>query len=71
MYFNSRNYYYFLSSVEISSSFFIAEMVMYALVINILNPITNKIGFKLTMALGILLNSFAVLCIPPLDIMYQ
>jgi len=58
-------------NLETASIFFVIDMIMYVVTLNVLNSIINKIGLKLTMLIGITLNIFTVLFLPPIDFLYQ
>jgi fucose permease len=58
-------------NVEIASLFFVVDMIMYVVTLQILDSIIEKIGLKMTMLFGILLNAITVLFIPPIDFLYQ
>lgn len=57
--------------LEIASTFFVIDMIMYVVTLNVLNSIIKSIGLKLTMLIGIALNIFTVLFLPPIDYLYQ
>ncbi len=57
--------------LELASSYFVIDMIMYVVTLNVLNSIIKKIGLKLTMFIGIALNVFTVLFLPPIDYLYQ
>jgi hypothetical protein len=58
-------------SVEMSSVFFVINMVSYVIVLQFLNKITLKFGLKLTLAIGLLVSFTSVLLLPPIGIFPQ
>lgn len=57
--------------LEVASTFFVIDMLMYVVTLNVLNSIINKIGLKMTMLIGISLNVLTVLFLPPIEYLYQ
>ncbi len=58
-------------SVEKSSIFFVILMMTYFITLQYLNKISDKIGIKLTMTLGLFINSIAVLLLAPSSFLPQ
>jgi hypothetical protein len=54
--------------VEISSLFFVIDMVFYFFFLRFTDPMVNKIGLKATIIIGHLINFLAVPLIGPLSI---
>lgn len=57
--------------VEICSLFFVVDMIMYVVTLQVLNSIISSIGLKMTMLTGILLNAITVLFLPPINLLPQ
>jgi MFS family permease len=55
-------------NVEFSSLFFIFNMISYLSLIKFINSITKRLGFKLTIFLGLVINSIGILLLPPIGI---
>lgn len=58
-------------SIEGSSIFFIIHISSYFAVLNFIHLITSRIGIKLTITLGLLLNFLGSLFLPPITILPQ
>ncbi len=58
-------------SLEQASIFFIINMISYFIVLQYLNEINNLFGLKLTMTIGLMINSIAVLFIHPVSFLPQ
>lgn len=58
-------------SLEVASLFFVIDMVMYVVTLNFLNGVIKKIGLKMTILIGLILNSMTVLFLPPISYMPQ
>lgn len=58
-------------TVEQSSIFFIINMISYFIVLQFLNEVNNVFGLKLTMTVGLFINSLGVLLIHPIDFLPQ
>jgi fucose permease len=56
-------------SIEGSSVFFVVNMATYLLMLQFLNSITQRLGLKLTLTLGMGLIFIGVLFLPPIDIL--
>jgi len=56
---------------EQTSIFFIINMISYFLVVNYLREARNIFGVKLTITIGLLINSIAVLMMFPISILPQ
>lgn len=57
--------------VELSSLFFVIMMVSYFITLQFLNDLSEKLGTKLTITLGLTINCFAVLLLAPVKFMPQ
>lgn len=57
--------------VEVSSLFFVADMVTYLITLQFLNSVIEKLGLKMTMLSAVIFNSVTVLFLPPLDFLPQ
>jgi fucose permease len=58
-------------SIESSSVFFVIHMVSYLIMLQFLQDITHKLGIKLTIVVGLLLNFMGVLLLPPIGVLPQ
>jgi hypothetical protein len=55
-------------TVEMSSMVFIFNMISYAILIQYINTITKTFGLKLTIFLGMIVNSIGILMLPPIGL---
>ncbi len=58
-------------SVEVASIFFIITMVSYFIALQFLNDFSNKVGVKLTISIGLLLNVVFTPFLAPVRILPQ
>jgi MFS family permease len=56
-------------NVEISSLFFVINMVSYLFMLQIINPVITTLGPRLTILVGILFNTIGTLFLPPVSIL--
>jgi fucose permease len=58
-------------SIEITSIFFVITMFTYFIVVQFLNKISNTLGNKLTISLGLLINVIGTLLLAPVSFLPQ
>lgn len=58
-------------SIEGSSIFFIIHIISYFAVLNYINVISSRLGLKLTISIGLFLNFFGSLFLPPVTVLPQ
>jgi fucose permease len=58
-------------SIEISSIFFVINMISYLIMLQFLESITHRLGIKLTILSGLMLDCIGILFLPPISILPQ
>ena len=58
-------------SIEGSSIFFVLNMFSYLIMLQFLTLITQKLGLKLTIVVGLFFNFIGILFMPPISILPQ
>jgi fucose permease len=56
-------------SVEVSSLFFVINMVSYLIMIQLINTVTKTLGTKLTIVVGLLFDAAGTLFLPPIAVL--
>jgi hypothetical protein len=56
-------------SIETSSIFFVINMISYLIMLQFLQDINYKLVIKLTISIGLFLNFFSILLIPPISVL--